>query len=91
MLYVYYLREPLRTTTRHTTHTHTDRVVRGGTREDRQGPAGRGSPRIISGGAWWACSTARRVGPFVGTLSAEEDDKDVTGGEKRSPLQLASK
>jgi hypothetical protein len=44
---VYYLREPLHTTTWHT-HRETQ-VSSGGTRADRQGPAVRGSPRIISG------------------------------------------
>ena len=73
----------------HTTHTQTQ-VARGGTRGDHQGPAIRGSLRIISG-AWWDCSTARSAGLFVGTSSAEDDNEDITGWEKRSPLHLARK
>ncbi len=85
---VYYLREPLRTTTR---HTQTDTCREGGTRGDRHGPAVRGSLRIISGpsGSLVACCTARSAGPFVGTSAAEEDNEDVLRagrGERRSPL-----
>ena len=74
----------LRTITPHDTrHPHTQSRERGGTREDHQGPASRGSPRTISGGLRWACSIARTVGSFVGTLAADRQrrmlraDRDV--------------
>ena len=56
----------------HTTHTETQ-VARGGTRGDRQGPAVRGSPQIISGG-------------LVGLLHGEERGplrRHVVGGGGR--------
>ena len=73
----------------HDTHRHKSREAgRGGT--VRAQPSG-AHPKSYRG-AWWACSTARSAGPFVGTSSAEEDDEDVTDGERRcSPLRPACK
>ena len=82
-----YLQEPLRTTTRYT-HRHIPREAgRGGT--VRAQPSG-AHPESYRG-AWWARPIARSAGPFVGMLSAEEDNEDVTGGERHSSLHHSHK
>ncbi len=88
---VYYLRQQLRD--HHARGTHIHRHIcreRRPTRGHRQGPAVRGSPQIILGGLVCLLHSEER-GPFVGTSSEEDYDKDVTGGERRSLMHPARK
>jgi hypothetical protein len=77
-----------RSAPRHGTHTDPEtQVARGGTGGTVRAQPSGAHPKLYRGSSW-ACSTARSAGPFVGTSSAEDDDEDVMGGEKCSPLPL---